>query len=93
MIVAMPPVTAWLDEASAESGLASQTQPTLLAMIATADNGSPMLAQWFLQVSAASVGTSSSDPTGAMQPTSNRADDNEAARIQPLAMKSFMAPR
>lgn len=51
----------------AESGATSHTQPTLFAMIATAVNRMPIDWQWSAQVWPASSGTSSSDPTRAVQ--------------------------
>ncbi len=68
MIVAMPPVMASrLPTADEPWGAAWQMQPTLLAMIATAESVRPMLWQWLWQMFAASSGTRSSDPTGATQ--------------------------
>src|SRR5215468_10632774 len=67
----MPAVTTSRSIAAADreaSRCSWHTQPTLLAMMATADSSSPISAQRFRQVPAASLGTRRDDPTGAVQP-------------------------
>src|SRR5690349_2040439 len=67
----MPAVTASRSIAAADrdaGGCSWHTQPTLLAMMATADSSSPIRAQSVRHVSVASCGTRRDDPTGAVQP-------------------------
>ena len=67
----MPPVTASRCVAAEDRDVwrcSSHTQPTLFAMMATADSSSPIPPHSLRHVSAASLGTRRDDPTGAVHP-------------------------